>query len=103
MKVYLAGPMRGYPDNNFPAFHAAAAELRAKGYEVFNPAENDEKMLARGEELTIRNCLRLDLEWICTEAEAIVLMPGWQASKGAQAERATAIAIGLEILALVAV
>ena len=39
LKVYLAGPMAGYKDHNFPAFNAKAAELRALGHEVFNPAE----------------------------------------------------------------
>lgn len=38
-RVYIAGPMTGLPDFNFPAFHAAAAAWRAAGWEVFNPAE----------------------------------------------------------------
>ena len=37
--VYLSGPMTGLPDFNRPAFHAAAAALRAQGYVVINPAE----------------------------------------------------------------
>lgn len=30
-KLYLSGPMSGIEDNNFPAFHAEAARLRAPG------------------------------------------------------------------------
>lgn len=41
MRIYLAGPMRGYAEFNFPAFHAAAARLREQGHTVFNPAERD--------------------------------------------------------------
>lgn len=40
--IYLCGPMTGLPEYNYPAFHAAAAELRAQGWRVVNPAENAE-------------------------------------------------------------
>ena len=40
-KIYIAGPMRGYENFNFPAFDAAAQLYRAIGYEVFNPADKD--------------------------------------------------------------
>ena len=40
LSVYISGAMTGLPDNNYPAFHAKATELRAKGYIVRNPAEN---------------------------------------------------------------
>lgn len=43
MKVYLAGPMRGKEDHNFPAFHFAAAKPREQGYEVFSPARRARK------------------------------------------------------------
>jgi hypothetical protein len=41
--VYLAGPMRGIPQFNFPAFMAAAKQLQKEGYHVFNPADRDIK------------------------------------------------------------
>ena len=37
--IYIAGPMSGKVDHNYPAFHAAAKFLREKGWTVFSPAE----------------------------------------------------------------
>ncbi len=112
-KIYLAGPRRGYVEFNFPAFHAAAAKLRAEGHEVFSPAERDmerhgtdiSKGNADGDEskaavehgFDLRVALGEDLAWICAHAEAIALLPGWRNSKGAVAEWATALALGLEV------
>ena len=114
MNVYLAGPMRGIENFNFPAFHAAAAKLRAEGHVVFNPAERDEERhgtnvskSATGDledikktGFSLREALGADSAWICAQADAIYLLPGWQNSKGATAERALGIALGLEIVEL---
>lgn len=118
-KVYLAGPMRGIKDFNFPAFFAAADELRANGYEVFNPAERDTKewgadnlKTATGSETEVserlgknglslaRECFLADTEFICKHADAIALLPGWENSKGAKAEKALCEAIGLGVIIL---
>ena len=39
MKIYIAGPMSGYEDLNYPAFAQTAAVLRNAGHEVVSPAE----------------------------------------------------------------
>lgn len=114
MKVYLAGPMRGIPFFNFPAFAAYARLLRQAGYEVFSPAEEDIathgpdfamsnptgsiEQAEKDYNFSLRGALGGDLKWICEQAEAIALMPGWECSKGAKAERATAEALGLQVL-----
>lgn len=116
MKIYLAGPMRGYPEFNFPAFHAGAARLRGQGHEVFSPAERDnerhgvdiskgnaagcEEQAAKDHGFNLREALCDDLTYICLHADAVALLPGWQHSKGALAEHATAHALGLEIILL---
>jgi hypothetical protein len=116
MKIYLAGPMRGRPEFNFPAFRQAAAALRAAGHQVFSPAERDierhgadisvgnhsgdEEAAARKYGFDLRVALGEDLAWICAHADAIALLPGWRGSKGATAERAAAFALGLQVIDL---
>lgn len=101
MKLYLAGPMRGYPAFNHPAFDTAAQQLRAAGYEVFSPAEHDrEQGLAddgdpAAEEAMIRQLMKAGVIWLMDEADAIALLPGWQASSGCRAEVALADAVGM--------
>lgn len=114
MKLYLAGPMRGIPDFNFPAFHKAAADLRELGHYVFNPAERDEAAHGKGVNASptgdlkdvvhtgfnLREALHADATFICLEGEGIALLPGWERSKGANAEKALAEALGQAVIYL---
>lgn len=38
-RLYVAGPMSGYPEANYPAFNKASDALRGCGFTVVNPAE----------------------------------------------------------------
>ena len=114
MKVYLAGPMTGIPHFNYPAFNSAAAWLRSEGHQVFNPAEHDTETFgkdisnpdgcaetaAKEHGFDRRAALKADLSWICDNAEAIALLPGWERSSGANAERALAAALGLQVITI---
>lgn len=116
MRLYLAGPMRNIPEFNFPSFAAAAAKLRAQGYTVFSPAERD--LATYGMDLatsnptgdiglatqqtgfSLREALAADTDYICRHADAVALLPGWEHSSGARAEKALAEALGLHIIYL---
>jgi hypothetical protein len=109
LRIYVAGPMRGIEHFNFPAFDAAAEQLRALGHEVFNPADHDraqhgddvfdspsgdlDDIAERGFDL--RAALAADTAWICEHADGVALLPGWENSKGASAEAALGRALGL--------
>lgn len=101
MKLYLAGPMRGIPSYNFPAFMAAAQRLRAMGHEVWNPAEHDvredgfdpDKDFARAFIEYMRRHLPAVLA-----SEAVAMLPGWRKSKGARLEAHVAQECGLPLL-----
>lgn len=94
MKIYIAGPMRGIPLHNFPAFDAAATYLRARGYTVFNPADHDRDIgfSPTTPDVTkeqLEDMMRWDLARVM-ESDAVVFLPGWQHSRGAKAERVVA-------------
>lgn len=83
--------MTGLPDLNFPAFHAAAALLREQGHEVINPAE-----INADPTMGWAACMRSDIAALVT-CDAVVLLPGWQASRGATLERHIALALGMDV------
>lgn len=90
-RVYIAGPMTGLPDLNFPAFHLEAARLRALGFEVVNPAEINPDPAAGWAQ-----CLREDLAELL-KCDAIALLPGWERSRGATLEHHIATALGMRV------
>ena len=115
MKVYLAGPMRGYENYNFDAFQGAARLLRRNGIEVVSPHEIDIKedmvvveydeagnfsSVELSDTFTVEAALRRDFRAITT-VDAIVVLPGWENSAGAQAELFVARQIGLPVHELV--
>ncbi len=91
MKLYLAGPMTGCVDLNFPAFHAEAARLRALGYEIVNPAE-----LNAGKQGDWQACMKTDIHELI-ECNGAALLDGWEASEGATLERDIAYRLGLPL------
>lgn len=94
MRIYLSGPMTGIPEFNYPAFNQAAAQLREKGYEVENPAENPAP-----ESGAWVDWMRLAIKQMA-DCDTIVLLDGWQKSKGALIELKLAGDLGLSILTL---
>lgn len=105
MKLYVAGPMRGRREYNFPAFRQAAELLRLLGHEVVSPAEHD---LEHGfdptrsieeQDFDLRAALTWDLQQVLA-ADAVVTLMGWEHSAGARAEVAAAHAAGIPTFVL---
>lgn len=99
--VYIAGPMTGIPQFNYPAFMDLAARLRAAGFKVKSPAEMDDEATAaaamaspdgapgsgsaNGE--TWGDFLSRDVKLLADGGiEAIIVLPGWERSRGARLE-----------------
>ena len=88
--LYLAGPMTGIEDHNYPAFDAAARDLRAQGFDVINPTEGFDGDQTLGREVYLRRAIENLLV-----AEAIVVLPDWTRSSGAIFELGVARALDL--------
>lgn len=97
---YIAGPMSGLPKFNIPTFEDAAKVLRSQGLTVVSPAELDSPAVQEeagqskdgalingkigGE--TWGDMLARDVKIIADTLNGIVLLPGWQRSRGARLE-----------------
>lgn len=92
MKVYISGPITGYPGLNREAFEQAASVLDALGHDPLNPFNCGVPDGAAWSEY-----LRADLRMV-TKADALAVLPDWQASRGACLEVHVAHALGMAVL-----
>lgn len=105
---YLAGPMSGLPQFNYPKFHRLAATLRDYGFTIISPAEQDSKdmqvaamsstdglvdgkkpvdsatVVFQGE--TWGDVMARDVKLIFEKCDGVIAMDDWYKSKGARLE-----------------
>lgn len=96
-QVYIAGPMTGIPELNYPLFNDVEQWLLSYGYSVQNPATNN--VVGYTGDALWREYMRLSLRQI-SYCDAVVLLPGWEKSKGASLEKHIADAMGLKTMEL---
>lgn len=112
MKVYVAGPMTGYPEFNFPAFNEGERLLVQRGWEVVNPAKLDALTNAElaayieehghdpegglGEGSMLPAYLRRDFKEL-VYCDGLVLLDGYRYSPGANAELTVARFLDLKV------
>lgn len=107
---YIAGPMRGYPRFNFPAFDEARDLGIRLRYNMISPADMDRNSgfhetnppsAAEGAAMT-RTFVERDTKALLSlraeNGDGIALLPGWEKSTGALAEFFIARWLGLKVV-----
>src|SRR5438046_368394 len=98
--LYIAGPMSGHSQFNFPAFDFAAGSLRSLGYTIISPAELDDPATrkaalaspdgapglgaANGE--SYGDFLSRDIKLVIDTVDGVCVLPEWYTSPGARLE-----------------
>jgi hypothetical protein len=99
--IYIAGPMRGYANNNFHEFFKFESMLAYNNWIVFNPARMSYELCMALEknldEISYGEYLKQDLETIKNKCSALFMLDGWQYSEGANEEFKLANELGLTI------
>lgn len=91
-KIYIAGKVTGEPKHTTALkFATAKKEIEALGFEAINPIEVVGDWNAPWE-LAMRKCIAALME-----CDAIVLLPDWISSPGAEHERHLASTVGIQI------
>lgn len=88
-RAYIAGPVTGMPDDNQHVFAVAAYRAERKGFIVFNPT-----VLPKG--LEHNEYMALCLPMVAM-SDVVIMLPGWQNSRGAKVEHEYALCLGKEI------
>lgn len=108
-RMYVAGPMRGYEDDNKYEFEAAERFINQhEGWVAFIPADIDPwdhsgecpgRHLPGNEGKPHTECcyFRGDLLEMLDKADAVTFLPGWEMSVGARLEHMVAAMCGLPI------
>lgn len=96
--VYISGQMGGLPNYNYPAFFQAEEDLKAKGYEVVNPANIG---VRDDEGFTWSDYMREALiKMLDRKVTVIGLLDGWENSKGATMEKELAEQLGIQCISI---
>jgi len=100
MRIYIAGPMSGMPNNGYDSFDRKEKQLREAGWIVINPAEMDrENGLEEEREFSRADYMqaaRRDLIALQT-VDAVYMLDGFEDSPGACWEWAYAKELGLSV------
>jgi hypothetical protein len=94
-KIYISGPMSGIENSNFDAFNEFEGKFDPDVVTFENPAKP-----GHIEGYEWKDYLKLALKMML-ECEAVVLIDGWQSSKGCLLELHVAKSLGMRILKIV--
>ena len=100
--IYIAGPMKGHPEFNYPAFNKAAKLLfEQEEWLVVNPVciggrYGTAEELASSPTL-LAEAVSKELS-LLADCDAIYLLPGWEDSKGARKELQLALLLDLVVI-----
>lgn len=98
---YIAGPMSGIPRFNIPAFDEAARKLREAGFNIVSPAELDDPVTREmawnsPDGATLNDVhpngeswgdfLARDVKLVADKVQGVIVLPGWEKSRGARLE-----------------
>lgn len=84
--LYVSGPMSGIEDFNFPMFQTVVDHLRARGIKALSAHEVVHEGNTEPGALTWEQYLRGDIIAMLQQCNAIILLPRWYKSRGAQIE-----------------
>lgn len=95
--IYIAGPMAGLPNDNFPAFFSAEKRLENEGWLPINPARFN---YVFGSEISgkILDAVCESERAAIPHLDAIYLLKGWEKSKGTKRELLVALQHDLEVI-----
>ena len=101
LSIYIAGPMRGYENNNHTEFDKAEKHLLSKKFwDPINPARIDRQAGVDPSndmsKIELKEALKRDVDLIFG-CDCIYMLRGWEKSEGARMEHALAISLGLGI------
>ena len=99
-KIFISGPMTGYPDFNFPLFNKVSEILTSQGFDVVNPVTickkyKRERVLSDKTVFDSMISEQQDAERKCT---TLLLLPKWEESIGVRLELQTAIELKMKII-----
>lgn len=99
-KIYVAGPMTGLIDYNFPKFFEISEKLMSFGWNVVNPAQIANNFGGQDAFLNDKN---VETQVLAEQARqlkdcnAILLLDGWTKSKGSKIELQIALENGIDV------